>query len=197
MKQKNILTISFFLIIVLFLSGCDTGVNKRGINFNKDIITCANENGQVYDMSSNGAVLCCYGTIFQKCAGVCPPNVLGTCVKEKLPELKISDGCPDARNAYLVYVRAYNGLTSLTAAGKGETPESIKAYEVYKFFRACYDAIPVSEFRRCSNEKDIPAKLKENYEKLNSIVTQGNAHSKSAQEAYEDYMFYKSCSEED
>jgi len=50
--------------------------------------------------------------------------------------------CADnAQEAYQQYLPAYNRLTKLMAQGKGDTPEAQTAYENYKFYKDCYEAV--------------------------------------------------------
>jgi hypothetical protein len=48
-----------------------------------------------------------------------------------------------ARSAYQEYIAAYNRMTSLMAAGKGNTPEASKAHEEYLKAKTKYEAVPV------------------------------------------------------
>jgi len=45
-----------------------------------------------------------------------------------------------AREAYEQYISAYNKLTELMAAGKGDTPEAQEAYKKYKHYKDLYEA---------------------------------------------------------
>ncbi len=64
------------------------------------------------------------------------------------PDKPDTDDAPAAKKrptslkaAYQTYIAAYNKLTSLMAAGKGDTPEAKKAYKDYKAAKDVYEAM--------------------------------------------------------
>jgi len=54
------------------------------------------------------------------------------------PARKCADNVKDA---YQQYLRAYNKITQLMQQGESDTPRAQRAYENYKFYKDCYEAV--------------------------------------------------------
>lgn len=110
---------------------------------------------------------------------------------------------------YEQYIAAYNKLTSLMSAGKGNTPEATAAYEEYAKMKACYES-SLSGTGSSSNSGqtgtggvyECPQDVKEAYQqyiaaynKLVYLNSEGEGNTPAAQIAYEQYAKAKACYE--
>lgn len=104
---------------------------------------------------------------------------------------------------YEQYIAAYNKLTSLMAAGKGDTSEAKIAYDEFAKMKACYESTQsgtgssnttgqtgTGGVSGCTYQDYITA-----YNKLNYLNSHGQANTPESKLAYEQYVKIKACYE--